>query len=1801
MKRRERPHLGTDARRAQEFRAELLARARAWMRGWSVHDAPGDFGAALFDVAARFSAQVAERLDRADEKLSLGLLDWLAVRGQAAKPARMPVVFKLADTARDPVLAPRAVQLQANVTGGSVVFETESDVNLVPGTLAQLVAVDAAADAWFVPPPGLTSLDPLDPLPNRWMLKNFADQDATKLQLDPALGLAEGTLLEIAGHQYRVAKVDGDLVEIEPGVQAAGGLALPMEATRVASFDPFGGAAHNQQRHIVYLGDKDLFNLEEAAVLEILGTHGKLSGATWEFFGKGANGEDAAWRELEFSKDPAKVAGALRLEKPTGSVEPTDVGSVKGVRWIRARQTSVADENDVLETDALSVVLNPGAGALPCPSSGIAPPGAEGAAQGFANTLPLSFNSPFYPLGREPKQFDSFYLGSADAFSKHRADVSICFELSDLTANSFSVMREGLFAYHLLASLGGDGALHLIEVDGTTGALKRFLNHEPLQPNANGVAVKLDSSPVYRLPVWAVEDDGLVPAPSANVPPPTPFGNPFGGILGLGFFGTGLFGILGPQTNNPFYVAAGAGTTVWVYKEYPSYTPFSRWLSFGNVPGTGDHLDGLVYLRDGGDSSSSRLFALCGGALFSHSALAGNPSQVSRTWTPITISGGPGDPLFKLDAIEPIWSMDADGRWHGTVADGMVGVFRKEVSEFRKDDVLRVYLVRSDGTCTAVDDAQPAQPGTRPAATHVADSIYVFWQLKKPAVNPEPPAQLHAKRLLAANLATVVAAIPDPAAGGGPLKFEGGLFEIVPLNVPVTVAALPADVPVTLLATGTRENTSTVVTWALFSNKVSEYFPTPAPTGIGPLGGAPSALPGFIIVPGTQSDAWSVQWDPSRRRSFSGTLQSGVVVPAEQTPALVRHDWIALPATGSPLEHAEVGVLDDTLGDERFHSLDDEFGIGAADAELVVYRAGSNPAGLAATRFDTDRLDLHASDVDTVADDWLLLKIDNTFRFCQVHTVDVNTPPKRVTFTHSPNPNIPATATVVYWRAELIAGRVAPFMELNPSGSGDWDASLLDQTPIRFANRVPATQRAKAFSKTSTNRPLRVVLDAAWDATTPSGNGNTTFSFDASFSGWSRQLSEGASNPKLLWEYWDGRTWETLPLQADATENLKLSGRLEFAVPAGLAPTDVGGKTDHWIRARLIEGDYGREIVTVETRPNPSVPNGTIQQVVRDTSNFHPPLVVNMRIRYSFVDGALPTWLLTEDSGSLRDQSDANRTQGALVEAFVPLSVLMKRLAPALGIETTSTAGTAPLSAPCGCGPAAPSGTEPPAAATTQVAPSTVDSHSVLLGFDAGLKGEPVNVQLLVDERPNDGFAPLAVEALTRDRFEALTVKDTTRALGESGLLSMSFPVQPSPHDLFGRTLSWVRLRPSRTDANATWQPVVRGAYLNAVWASATETLTREPLGSSDGRPHLTVRVARPPLLQNTLELRVREPLDDEERKAMLDAETTADEDRRRVKYGLADLPGNWVLWKQVADPADCGPHERVYALDEALGEIRFGDGLHGMIPPIGRDAIVAFAYQRTEPPTDGSDVAPANGVPARSKLNLVTPVESVEAAAAADHAAGGAPPENVARVQRFGNARLRHRGRALTLADFEDLALASSPDIVQARAFARAGAVRVVIVMRGAKPLPDAAQRRALRRKLQAAASPLIAEHGRLVVEGAQLRRLRLKLKLVVADLDNTGAVANTVKHALAGFFDSASGGVDGTGWPLGAAPGDDDIAFALGETPALEGIEHIERLQVGDDGQVHPWSAAVRADELVLLDDDPVRLDFATLEVAT
>ena len=166
----------------------------------------------------------------------------------------------------------------------------------------------------------------------------------------------------------------------------------------------------------------------------------------------------------------------------------------------------------------------------------------------------------------------------------------------------------------------------------------------------------------------------------------------------------------------------------------------------------------------------------------------------------------------------------------------------------------------------------------------------------------------------------------------------------------------------------------------------------------------------------------------------------------------------------------------------------------------------------------------------------------------------------------------------------------------------------------------------------------------------------------------------------------------------------------------------------------------------------------------------------------------------------------------------------------------------------------------------------------------------------------------------------------------------------------------------------------------------------------------------------------------------------------------------------------------RVYALDEATGEIRFGDGQHGIIPPIGRDSIIAFRYQRTEAGSTTNATVPGNLITARTALNLVSPVATVESVTAADQAAGGAPREDDDRVLRFGYARLRHRDRAVTLQDLEDLTLESSPDIAQAHGSWRGKDTSVWwSSCAGNNPTPSTAQSRELRSYLLAQSADVV------------------------------------------------------------------------------------------------------------------------------
>ncbi|MET0754884.1 MAG: hypothetical protein ABWY31_02065 [Pseudoxanthomonas sp.] len=1671
-----------ESRRAAEFTRELLERARAWIPAWSTQDEPGDFGAALLAIAGRFSGEVAERLDRAGEKMSRGLLDWLAVRGLAARPARMPVALKLAASAQNAVLARAPVRMQVDVDGASVVFETESDVRLVPGTLDRLVAIDAAADAYYLPPPGLGSLEPVQPLPVRWLSKSFAAANATTLQLDPALGLLPGIQIEILGEQYRVVAIADDLVTVEPPISAAEGVEQGTQAIRIEAFAPYQPGRRNEQRHALYLGHDDLLNLDAPATIDVIGAQ-SLAEVQWQYWGKRDGDEQPSWQDLQAV---GATADGMRLRKQAqGAIEPVKVGALQS-RWIRAVSAQATGALPLLSADEIALKVNADAAALSCPLSTQDQALASPEMEAFANTTPLVLGTLFYPLGREPRQFDAFYLGSAEAFSKPHARVAMCFEMADPTAFSFAVLRGGWLKNRILASVGGDRALHLFYTDGSSGRIVRWPNRVFLQPKATGAGsggtpVQLDPAPKWRLPAWS---DSIF----------------------------------------DFSIAAAAGDAIWVWKESVLNQAASGWTQWSSLPplAAPAPIAGLVFV-DG--TPAQRMYALREGQLFFWEPVA------APTWTPLALQDSVTNAPLSMLSIAPI----RDWATQGVI--GLVGV---------ADDNF-VYRIAPSGSCSLLDNTL-VDAETIPAALSVGGTLHVVAAASADALVVVSP----------------VASPPESMGAGAELL--GGSLEMAASATGKVFALAPARI----------DGSTRLITWGALDDLPSaELLGSEVPAATGAFKGAPTALDRFVVAPGVQGDALVASWDPAALISGEGLRGAGVVLPAS-FPALAIGDRVAVPST-TPPRMARVTGVDPLPGDETFYLASDAAIATSVGSEPVLaFRTSQAAAALAGMYLGGNRLRLAAGDVQLGQGDLLLMDDGpgTDPRLFRVDDVDDTVTPWEVELL-PPAAGLAANTAVSYWRSEQAGGHLAPALTL--TSNNNWDPAILATAPMILPTGVPREQRGKMF-RGAGNHPELIVFASTW-ITAPT---NGRYLINAALGAWRRELGDSSANPELAWEYWNGKSWWTLGVTQDATSNLKSTGLVAFEVPANLAQTEVAGRQNHWIRARLIGGDYGREQVKVKVK---DLGNGETEQTVeRSQGDVQAPSVVSLRMRYSVADAVRPRFLLSEDSGSLRDQSDANATPGARVEAFVPMSLMLQRLQGGAAATAASADG-------CGCDPcqaAASNGKAETAKATG------ADARALFLGLDARLSGAPVNVLLVVDhEQDHEGFAPLAVDVLDGDHFQPLVVQDTTRALGESGLLSLAFATEPKPASLFGQTRTWLRLRPSRSDPAGEWRPQLRGAYLNAVWARAAETLSREPLGSSDGRPLLTLRVSRPPLLHGSLELRVRESLGTEE----LDALRQGDPDR--VLSEVVDLPGHWVRWEATADTADHGPDERVYALDESLGEIRFGDGRHGMIPPIGRDAVVAFRYERTEPPPPGQDDAPANRVRARDALNLVTPVESVEAAFAADGAAGGAPPETDQRVLRFGYARLRHRDRAVTAEDFQDIALQSSIEVAQAMCSLRAGRLRLVVVMRDGGG-PNAAQARELRQRLLEASAPGLAAPGALRIDGPRVRNLRVGLRLAVASLDEAGAVAQAARLAVQRLFDPVLGGNDGGGWPLGATPRDDDIAARLLDLPGLESIVDIVLESIDGNGVATPWNASLRADELAVLDEDGVRIHFEPVEVA-
>ena len=712
---------------------------------------------------------------------------------------------------------------------------------------------------------------------------------------------------------------------------------------------------------------------------------------------------------------------------------------------------------------------------------------------------------------------------------------------------------------------------------------------------------------------------------------------------------------------------------------------------------------------------------------------------------------------------------------------------------------------------------------------------------------------------------------------------------------------------------------------------------------------------------------------------------------------------------------------------------------------------------------------------------------------------------------------------------------------------------------------------------------------------------------------------------KLKWEVWDGAAWALIGISTptgpqagsaiiDDGKAFTKSKQVRFTLPATLAATTVNGVQGNWIRVQIAAGNYGVEADYV---PDATQAGGF--KLVPAT--FAPPVIGALTVSYTATTSAVAPDRVMAFNGLQFDDVTADLKAGAaapfvalppappaLYAGFTlpparrvfpnravslyhsvrsaPYGEKAKPLEPEFSVQTPVAGGTAThhfnltnytdkkISCTITCRGGAWAST--PSQPTLDLEPGqTTDIRVTVAVPPANQLPSPnvsdrgfLQVQLASESILHAvGFETRIGKAGARRRelklqywngsdWTSLVTEDGTELLEHPGVIEFLGPADFAVSRQFGVNAYWIRTLLESGDE----PPVqLRTLLPNTTFAAQTTTLHNEVLGSSDASADQRFQTTRAPVLAGqTLEVREPEPPSAEDLSALQASGAGG------VTTSTSQSSEVWVRWIEMPDFHSSSSGDRHYVLDHITGEVRFGDGVQGRIPPRAVANIRLARYQ-----TGGGS---SGNRAAGTIVQLKTTVPYIDKVRNFESAEAGVDAEPSDQLLVRGPRTLRNGGRAVTLEDYEDLAHAASPEVERAKTVPLrrlrvdplgnnevAGAVSVIIVPRSAaaNPLPSSTLMTEVEQYLRSFSTPTAI----LEVVGPLYVRVDVALEIALSSLEGANAVEQAVRDELNRFLHPLTGGRDGTGWDFGRRPHESDLHAAVSAVP---GVDHIRSLKI-------------------------------------
>ena len=363
-------------------------------------------------------------------------------------------------------------------------------------------------------------------------------------------------------------------------------------------------------------------------------------------------------------------------------------------------------------------------------------------------------------------------------------------------------------------------------------------------------------------------------------------------------------------------------------------------------------------------------------------------------------------------------------------------------------------------------------------------------------------------------------------------------------------------------------------------------------------------------------------------------------------------------------------------------------------------------------------------------------------------------------------------------------------------------------------------------------------------------------------------------------------------------------------------------------------------------------------------------------------------------------------------------------------------------------------------------------------------------------------------------------VRDETLALLCSGTISFRTPEDMAKCTVppFDDERYWIRCKVVKHGYEIP--PRIDAIRLNTVRVEQGETVETEFIGSGTGLPNQTFFLQHKPILAGSQEITI-----------------------------------NKVLWTEVDDFDASGPEDPHYVIDYDSGEILFGDGVHGLIPPEGEANIKASLYR-----FGGGE----RGNIKAEAINMILDIDDEElkklTVANASPAHGGTEEEKLEEAIIRARKDLQERYRAVTSEDYEYVAKATPGlRVKRAKAIPEEGSVTVVVVPESTldKPVPSDGFLMTVCLHLDKHRLITTVIH----VKSPEYVKVSVNAEVKIRGGYESDKVRHRLENALKTFLHPLKGGSEGGGWPFGRSVYKSELYELIDD---VEGVDCVQKLNM-------------------------------------